>query len=159
LAVGGDNNLIGVMDPTNNVTLSGAGNLTGTKAAPLDAKLGPLANNGGPTPTHPLLSGSPALHQSNNSNLLAHDQPGAAAPRVRGTAADIGAFEAPSNLIVLNANDSGAGSLRQATLDSDNFVGVDTITFDPTFFAVPRTINLTGGELAITDSVTITGPA
>jgi hypothetical protein len=159
VGVGGDNNLIGVMDPANNITLTGAGNLTGTKATPLDAKLGPLANNGGLTLTHALLAGSPAIDKGNNLSGLAFDQRGAAAPRVRGTAADIGAFEAPSNLVVLNANDSGAGSLRQAILDSNSFLGTDTITFDPAFFATPRTITLTNGELAITDSVTITGPA
>jgi hypothetical protein len=37
------------------------GSLIGTTMSPIDAKLGPLANNGGLTLTHALLSGSPAL--------------------------------------------------------------------------------------------------
>jgi CSLREA domain-containing protein len=41
----------------------------------------------------------------------------------------------------------------------DGSGGIDTITFDPTVFAAPQTITLTLGELPITDSVMITGPA
>ena len=37
------------------------GNLIGPHASPIDAKLGPLADNGGRTKTHALLPGSPAL--------------------------------------------------------------------------------------------------
>ena len=37
------------------------GNLIGTTASPTDPKLGPLADNGGPTMTHALLAGSPAI--------------------------------------------------------------------------------------------------
>jgi hypothetical protein len=66
---------------------------------------------------------------------------------------------APS-VTVLNANDSGAGSLRQAILTTNGAPGADTIDFDPTFFIVPRTINLTAlsGQLSITDNLTINGP-
>ncbi|MFO1020692.1 MAG: choice-of-anchor Q domain-containing protein [Planctomycetales bacterium] len=38
------------------------GNLIGTNTVPIDPLLGPLANNGGPTKTHALLPGSPALN-------------------------------------------------------------------------------------------------
>jgi parallel beta-helix repeat protein len=64
---------------------------------------------------------------------------------------------APANFTVTNANDAGAGSLRQAILDANAATGADTITFDTTFFSTPRTITLSG-ELAVSDSVTITGP-
>src|SRR5439155_26860863 len=37
------------------------GNQVGTASAPIDPKLGPLADNGGPTRTHALLLGSPAI--------------------------------------------------------------------------------------------------
>lgn len=53
---------------------------------------------------------------------------------------------------VTNNNDSGAGSLRQAILDAQNG---DTITFAPN---VSGTIELTSGELAITENLTLTGP-
>ena len=43
-------------------TISAAtGDLLGTDIAPIDAKLGPLTDNGGPTLTHTLLLGSPAI--------------------------------------------------------------------------------------------------
>ena len=56
--------------------------------------------------------------------------------------------------MVTNANDSGAGSLRQALIDAGTN-GV--ITFDPTFFNTVRTINL-GSALKPTKSMTINGP-
>lgn len=56
-----------------------------------DPKLGPLANNGGPTQTHALLSGSPALNTANTTAAPALDQRGS--PRPTGSAADIGACE------------------------------------------------------------------
>jgi hypothetical protein len=53
----------------------------------------PLAANGGPTLTHGLAPGSPAIDAGNNLAALASDQRGAGFPRVLGVAADIGAFE------------------------------------------------------------------
>jgi hypothetical protein len=61
----------------------------------------------------------------------------------------------PSTFTVLNLNDSGTGSLRQAVLDANSNPGADTIAFKP---GLHGTITLTGGELAITDSVAINGP-
>ena len=56
----------------------------------LDAKLGPLAANGGPTLTCHLLPGSPAL-DAGDSTLTGTDQRGL--PRPAGAGVDIGAFE------------------------------------------------------------------
>jgi hypothetical protein len=58
-----------------------------------DPKLLPLANNGGPTRTHALSVGSPAVDAGNNAANLATDQRGPGFPRVLGAAADIGAYE------------------------------------------------------------------
>lgn len=58
-----------------------------------DPRLAPLADNGGPTGTHALLSDSPAIDAGSNPAGLATDQRGGAFARVAGTAADIGAFE------------------------------------------------------------------
>ena len=55
----------------------------------VDALLGPLADNGGPTFTHALLAGSPARDAGDTA--LATDQRGVARPQ--GPADDIGAFE------------------------------------------------------------------
>ncbi len=54
--------------------------------------------------------------------------------------------------------DSGPGTLRQVILDAIAFPGVQTITFDPNYFNVPRTLSLSSGELPITEAVTINGP-
>ena len=51
--------------------------------------LAPLANNGGPTQTHALVVGSPALDAANTTNCPASDQRGAS----RVGTCDIGAFE------------------------------------------------------------------
>jgi hypothetical protein len=61
---------------------------------------------------------------------------------------------------VTNTNDAGAGSLRQAVLDSNTAAGSDTIVFDSSFNAaktitLAATINI---NPATGDSLTITGP-
>jgi fibronectin-binding autotransporter adhesin len=120
-------------------------------------KLGPLASNGGPTQTVALLAGSPCIDAGSNPAGLTVDQRGTNFPRIVAGVADIGAYES-HGLTVDNANDSGPGSLRQAIVEANGLVGTDAITFDATFFATPRTITLTTGELLISDSLTITGP-
>ncbi len=55
-----------------------------------DPMLGPLQNNGGPTETHALLDGSPAI-DTGGSPFPPTDQRGVARPQA--TASDIGAFE------------------------------------------------------------------
>lgn len=57
------------------------------------------------------------------------------------------------DLIVLNTDDSGAGSLRQAIADAGNG---DTILFDSSLNG--QTITLTSGQLLITKTLTISGP-
>ncbi len=65
----------------------------------------------------------------------------------------------PTIYTVLNANDSGAGSLREAIVNANANIGQEIVAFDAAFFATPRTIALTTAELSITDSVTISGTA
>jgi CSLREA domain-containing protein len=64
--------------------------LSGTTDNPLNPQLGSLANNGGPTLTHALLAGSPAIDKGNSFGATT-DQRGVARPQ--GAAPDIGAFE------------------------------------------------------------------
>ena len=66
----------------------------------VDPRLGPLADNGGPTLTHALLPGSPAidagvtaLATNPDGTPLEYDQRGLLYPRVVGGAVDIGAVE------------------------------------------------------------------
>jgi uncharacterized repeat protein (TIGR01451 family)/CSLREA domain-containing protein len=87
-----DYNLI---ESTSECTITGAtsNNITGQ-----DPKLGALADNGGPTKTHALLTGSPALDKGNTAipaitglSCLPTDQRGISRPQ--GSVCDIGAFE------------------------------------------------------------------
>ena len=83
-------NLIG----TGNAT--GAFNQTGDQVGVTDPKLDPLADNGGSTQTHALLSGSPAINaipQGANGcgTTFTEDQRGESRPQ--GSACDIGSFE------------------------------------------------------------------
>jgi hypothetical protein len=57
--------------------------------------LTPLADNGGPTLTHALLPGSPAIDTGLASATMIWDQRGDGFPRTNGSAPDIGAFESP----------------------------------------------------------------
>jgi hypothetical protein len=50
---------------------------------------------------------------------------------------------------VTNTSDSGAGSLRQAFLDSYANNTEDTINFDASVFSIPQTITLTSGEMTV----------
>ena len=68
-------------------------NLIGSGVAPIDPKLGPLANNGGPTMTRALLPGSPAIDTGSNPAGLMTDQRGEGFPRTLGNQTDIGAYE------------------------------------------------------------------
>ena len=61
----------------------------------VSALLGPLANNGGTTQTHALLSNSPALNTGDPNFQFPpnNDQRGNGFPRIAGNALDMGAFE------------------------------------------------------------------
>ena len=70
------------------------GDIIGSSSNIIDALLGPLQNNGGPTPTHALLASSPALDAGAcdfDGNPVTKDQRGINRPQ--GPACDIGAHE------------------------------------------------------------------
>jgi predicted outer membrane repeat protein len=67
--------------------------LVGTSSNPIDPKLGPLQDNGGPTQTMALLPGSPAIDAGDNTNATEFDQRGPGFPRIVNGIIDIGAFE------------------------------------------------------------------
>ena len=78
-----------VADGGHNLSFGNAG----CPGANADPKLGTLGNHGGPTPTIPLLAGSPAIDAipAGDPSCTGSDQRGM--PRPGGSACDIGAFE------------------------------------------------------------------
>ncbi len=101
-------NVIG--NDTGCTVTANTGDQIGNGASPLDPLLAPLADNGGPTLTHALLNGSPALDNGNpatpgsgGSSCLANDQRGI--DRTGTVPCDIGAFEyAPSQGLSFTVN-------------------------------------------------------
>jgi hypothetical protein len=101
--IDGGHNLIGQNTGVYNTGCPGFtngvnGDLVGTPASPIDPVLGPLASNGGPTQTHALLVGSPAISAGDAtdcqaapvSNLDQRHQSRNAGTRA---ACDIGAYD------------------------------------------------------------------
>ena len=118
------------------------GDQTGSTATPLDPKLGPLANNGGPTLTHALLSNSTALDagdsvlavDASGNNLLTTDQRGvqriADSPDADSTATvDIGAFEFLQTLEDISNKTINEDTALTVTFGlGDNGPGVTSVT-------------------------------
>jgi hypothetical protein len=169
-------------DNTGATIVDNGGNQIGTAASPINALLAPLAENAGPTLTHALLSGSPAIDSGDPAAVAGtgavplEDQRGGAFVRVAdgdGNVAariDIGAYERQTlpdlDLVVdtrADENDrdysDGDLSLREAIDLANGSVGADTISFgDALTGGGPTTILLSRGELAIAESLTISAP-
>ncbi len=124
----------------------------GSAASPLDPLLLPLASNGGPTPTHALGWGSPAIDNGQcNSFADQRNQPRTLDGDGDGmSATDIGAFELRRYPVTTLA-DSGVGSLRQAILDN-NVAGAGHVAIE-----IPGMIVLTNELAPVTKPVSIKG--
>lgn len=151
------NNLIG--DLTGSTGFNASEDLTVPITSVIDTT---LANNGGPTQTHALVPGSPAIDAVNVPSGITTDQRGVSRPF--GSNPDIGAVEfvplfnvnniTVDTLVDENDGDLSAGdvSLREAILFSS---AGGTINFDSSLAG--GTITLTQGELAINKDLTIEG--
>ncbi|MDA1251424.1 MAG: FG-GAP-like repeat-containing protein [Planctomycetota bacterium] len=168
----GGNNVVGVGEVGFVNGLDG--DLTGTAVTPLDARLAPLADNGGFTQTHALLTSgpaSPAIDAGSNSNLDMNDaefdvdQRGA--ERILGVSVDAGAYESGSNAIFVTTTqdvvDGGDGviSLREAINMANAAPDADRIVlpagrYELTLFGQNEDGNMSG-DLDITEEVTIVG--
>jgi len=104
------NNLIGVNDDSTG--LDPATNLLGTLASPINPLLGPLADNGGPTKTHLLLPGSPAIKAGVNAQADANTTDQRGLSRAGSGPIDIGAVE------VGYAINATGGTPQSATIGS-----------------------------------------
>ncbi len=120
-------NLIGINDDC--LTLI-AGDQAGTEGSPLDPMLGPLADNGGPTRTHALLIGSPAIDAADNPFCQRDDQRGALRPVDGDTnetaLCDIGSYETSSAILVSPASLS-FGSLVNGSRSAAQIIVVSNV--------------------------------
>ena len=165
-------NLVGSRD--NSTGFTGTADQGGTNAAPINAQLGPLQNNGGPTDTMALLAGSPALDQGKAFGLTI-DQRGQPRPLDNfsianasgGDGSDIGAFEIDTPqggatlIVTTNAeHDDGVCSftdctLREAIVAANALAGDNTITFAN---GVTGIIQLTSALANLSTNITVQGP-
>ncbi|MBI1761578.1 MAG: putative Ig domain-containing protein [Acidobacteria bacterium] len=95
-------------------------NLTG------DPRLSPLGNFGGPTQTHALLPGSPAINAGTNTGAPATDQRGIARPQQ--TMVDIGAFESRGFTLALAGGNNQSAFVNTAFA---NPLAVTVTAIDP----------------------------
>lgn len=147
-------NLIGNNDTVTNEFP--AGPLVGTITSPLNPRLAPLADYGGPTQTTPPLPHSPAVDAAGSG--ATNDQRSVARPQ--GAGFDLGAVEYLQTVVTTAADEAnvnpGTGlSLREALVRPF----ASFITFDPAVFngAPADTILLTNGQLTIERSIQIDG--
>jgi hypothetical protein len=143
-------NLIGV---GNSGSGFGSSDLVGTGASPIDPKLAPLANNGGPMPTVALLSGSPALDAGGDANAPTADERDVARPQ--GTHVDIGAFElqVPISFSLGSLPAGVVGTSYSQIISAVGGSGAKTITYSITSGSIPPGLTFT----ASTDQLAIRG--
>src|SRR5262249_29827279 len=153
----------GLLTPTG-LTPDANGNLIGSLGDPIEPLLDVIADNRGPTPTHALLPGSPAIDRGSNPVGLVADQRGFPFARASGAMPDMGAFEVqpPPVMVVTTPDDELDAtldlndlSLREALALADANPGIDTLTFASGLGGVP--VRLTLGQLEVRDSVVIRG--
>jgi predicted outer membrane repeat protein len=150
------------------------GNLIG---GPLYGYIDPLFDgleeNGGPTRTHALLPGSPAVFAGDLAlvpgagSTPKFDQRGAPYSRRVGTRMAIGAVESSVTPIIVDSLADGSDgnfgpgelTLREALELANGRVGIDAVEFAPALFAAgPKTILLTHGDLKISQEIELRGP-
>ena len=109
------------------------GNLIGTASSPIDAKLAPLADNGGPTQTCALLAGSPAINAGSNPANLTTDQRGL--PRQVGSQTDMGAYEAQLAVMSINPAQGPTSGGTPVTITGVAYTGATAVKFGNTSVA------------------------
>ena len=151
-------NLIGDAASAGGLTHGTNGNLVGVN--PL---LDVLANNGGPTLTHALLAGSPAINSGSNANVpgdITTDQRGVGFSRFVGTV-DIGAFEVADstpptvtvNIVDASLNDGDNSSLVTFEF-SENVTGFDASDLTPVGGTLSAFTTIDGNSYTVTFTAT-----
>ena len=163
LAAGSSYNLIGAIASYNGITAGVNGNIGGTSASPMNARLSAAGFYSSPgLRMVALLPGSPAIDAGGGVGATASDERGVA--RTFGSAADIGAFESRGFNIVVNSGNNQ--TTRQYSYFDSPLVALVSSSFgDPvaggavTFSgpasgagiiapALPSTINVNNGATA-----------
>ena len=101
------------------------GDQMGTAAAPLEPKLGPLQDNGGPTPTRLPLPGSPLINAGDPAFQPPPDTDQRGRPRVQNGRIDIGATEAQVarvQSVLVNGGAAQRSRVTNATVIFDSAV-------------------------------------
>jgi len=93
-----------------------------------DPLLGPLQNNGGPTQTHALLSGSVAINAVTDCTLIGggavtQDQRGVSRPQPSGGNCDVGAYEAQFFTLTVNGAGTGNGTVTATGISCTSTAG------------------------------------
>jgi len=139
-AVDCDGNTARLFSNGNNISSDASCDFTNTgDQENTDPLLGPLQDNGGPTFTHELLAGSPAIEAGTNAGSPATDQRGLARPA--GVNCDVGAYEYSAVPVcpVTTTADSGPGSLRECLVYANSNPGT------PVRFNIPGPGNRSAG--------------
>lgn len=150
------------------------GNLIGgARYGYIEPLLDGLEDNGGPTRTHALLDGSPAVFAGDMAltpgagRTPEFDQRGAPYARRVGTRMAIGAVESAIVPIIVDSLADGSDgnygpgelTLREALELANGRVGFDAVEFAPSLFAEgPQKIALRNGELRISEELNLYGP-
>jgi len=155
-------NLVGISDGSSGWLVGEAANL-GNSSFPIDPKLGPLQNNGGPTLTMALLAGSPAIDKGSSPGLATDQRGRARAYDIAGIAnasggdgSDIGAFEL--NLPILNITRSANNVVLTWSTNDTGFTLQAKTNMNPSVNwsnALPVPV-ITGALYAVTNSA-VTG--
>ncbi|MCB1920105.1 MAG: DUF4214 domain-containing protein [Candidatus Competibacteraceae bacterium] len=131
-------------------------------AGSVSTAIGPLADNGGPTQTHALVAGSPAINAGNNALIpigVTTDQRGAGFPRIVGGTVDIGAVEGAGGgsggaTFTVTASAGAGGAISPASATVNNGATA-------TFTVTPNTgyaADVTGCSGTLAGNIYTTGP-
>lgn len=159
-------NLIGAGDESTGFTNGLMQDLVGTAASPTDAKLGSLADNGGPTRTHALRFDSPALDAGHSGSLVTEQRgrprpidDSAIADAIGGNGCDIGAYEADPELRFTSIEKSGTDiRLQLNSVLGRNYRVERGESVDHSWSTISNNLPGTGGPVQILDSGAANAP-